>query len=299
MAVTDPAARRPVLGGAVAERPGPGRRFDSERLFNRVALGAVLAFALLWLVPLVWALDTSLKSDKDISDHPTSWTTSHPTGAAYRQIWDYGNLPHWYLNSAITSVLTSALTVLLGSMAAFALSRIRFAGRPVVSAAIWCGVMIPPQVLMIPQFKELAEVHALDSYWAVVLPQVPNAIAVVVFRRFFDGLPDELLEAARIDGAGWPKIYWRIFMPLSRPVISAVAIFTFVWSWNNFLWSLLATNSPRMMTIPVGIGTVQESYGVNYAQLMASAVLGGIPLLAVFLLFQRRIVEGIAGSGLK
>jgi multiple sugar transport system permease protein len=288
----------PAAPGA-AELPARSRPFDAERLFNRVAFGAVLAFALLWLAPLAWALATSLRSNKDVADHPTAWTSSHPTTAAYRQIWDFGNLPHWYVNSAVTATLATALTVLFGSMAGFALSRMRFAGRRVAAAGIWAGVMIPPQVLMIPQFKELAGVHALDSYWAVVLPQIPNAIAVVVFKRFFDGLPDELLEAARVDGAGWARIYWRIFMPLSRPVVSAVTIFSFVWAWNNFLWPLLATNSPDMMTLPVGIATVQEGYGGSYPELMASAVLGAVPLLAVFLLFQRRIVEGIAGTGLR
>jgi multiple sugar transport system permease protein len=290
-----------VTSGApdAAGAPARSRPFDAEKLFNRVAFAAALAFALLWLVPLAWALATSLRSNTDISDHPTAWTTSHPTAAAYRQIWDFGNLPHWYVNSAVTATLTTALTVLFGSMAGFALSRMRFTGRRVAAAGIWAGVMIPPQVLMIPQFKELAGVHALDSYWAVVLPQIPNAIAVVVFKRFFDGIPDELLEAARVDGASWGRVYWRVFMPLSRPVVSAVAIFSFVWAWNNFLWPLLATNSPDMMTLPVGIATVQEAYGVNYAQLMASAVLGAVPLLFVFLLFQRRIVEGIAGTGLK
>jgi multiple sugar transport system permease protein len=159
--------------------------------------------------------------------------------------------------------------------------------------------MIPGQVLMIPQFLALQSVGLLNTYWGVVLPQVPNVVAVFVFKQFFDGIPRELIDAARADGAGWLRTYRQIVMPISRPVISAVTIFVFVGVWNNFLWPLLVVTDPEMMTLPVGLTSVQDVFGVPYAQLMASAVLGAIPLLAVFLLFQRRIVEGIAGTGLK
>jgi multiple sugar transport system permease protein len=274
------------------------RTVDSGRLFNRVCLGVLIAFAALWLLPLAWALATSFRSTVDVTTHPTAWF-GHPTLESYRAVLANPDLVNWYLNSAITAGLTTLLTVLFGSMAGFALSRMRFPGRSGVFGFILAGIMISPQVLMIPQYKELAAVHLVDTYWAVVLPQVPNAIAVFVFKQFFDGLPRELLDAARADGAGWFRTYWQIFLPLCRPAVSAVSIFSFVWAWNNFLWPLLVATSTRMMTLPVGIATVQEAYGVRYAELMASAVLGGVPLLAVFLLFQRRIVEGIAGTGLK
>jgi multiple sugar transport system permease protein len=141
--------------------------------------------------------------------------------------------------------------------------------------------------------------HLLNSYWAVILPQVPTAIAVFVFKQFFDGIPRELEDAARVDGASSWRVYREIVMPLSKPAVSAVAIFTFVWSWNNLLWPLLAMSNPDLMTIPVGLATVQGSYGIRYADVMASAILGALPLVMIFLLFQRRIVEGFAGTGLK
>jgi multiple sugar transport system permease protein len=128
---------------------------------------------------------------------------------------------------------------------------------------------------------------------------VPTSVAVFVFASFFSGLPGELAESARIDGAGWFRVYSRIFLPLCKPAASAVFIFTFVWSWNNFLWPLLTMTSTEVMTIPVGLNVVQDSYGIRYAQVMASAVLGALPLFAVFLIFQRRIVEGIANTGIK
>ena len=284
---------------AARRRARPPAEISSERAFNRVCVTVLVLFALVWLVPLVWAAVTSLRPDGEINTHPTSWWSSHWTLAAYRSVLSAGHIGGWYLNSLITSLLTMALTVLTAGAGAFALSQIDFRGRRGLYGLILAGTMIPVQVLIIPQFKELSSVHLLNTYWAVVLPQLPNAITVLVFKQFFDGIPRELVDAARADGAGWVRIWWQIFMPLSRPAVSAVSIFTFVWSWNNFLWPLLVDTSTQMMTLPVGLSTTQDSYGIRYAELMASAVLGGLPLLVVFLLFQRRITEGIAGAGLK
>jgi len=191
------------------------------------------------------------------------------------------------------------LSIITASMAGFALSRIRFLGREVVFWFILAGIMIPSQALIVPLFREFAALAMIDTYWAVILPQIPVPIAVFVFKQFFDGVPRDLEEAALVDGASRFRIYSRLFMPLCGPAISAVAIFTFVWSWNNFLWPLLVLQSTPLVTLPLGLATVSSAYGIQYAQIMASAVLGALPLLLVFLLFQRRIVEGIAGTGLK
>jgi multiple sugar transport system permease protein len=159
--------------------------------------------------------------------------------------------------------------------------------------------MIPGQVLIVPLFREFDALRLLNTYWAVILPQIPAAVSVFIFKQFFDGLPRELDEAARVDGASTWKIYRQVVMPLSRPAVSAVAIFAFVWSWNNLLWPLLVLTNPNLMTIQVGLATVQGSYGIRYADIMASSLLGGLPLILLFLFFQRQIVEGIAGTGLK
>ncbi|MEV2251679.1 carbohydrate ABC transporter permease [Streptomyces sp. NPDC050147] len=291
-------ATRPETQQRGATTP-PARRRDSERLFNRVALGTLIALALLWLVPLAWALATSVRPAQEVVTHPTGWFTAHPTLDAYGEIFDAGKLPYWYANSFITSILTTVLTVIMASLAAFALSQTRFRLRRAAFVMLLAGIMIPGQVLMIPQFLALQSAGLLNTYWGVVLPQVPNVVAVFVFKQFFDGIPRELIDAARADGAGWLRTYWQIVMPVSRPAVSAVTIFVFVGVWNNFLWPLLVVTDPEMMTLPVGLTSVQDVFGVPYAQLMASAVLGAIPLLAVFALFQRRIVEGIAGTGLK
>jgi multiple sugar transport system permease protein len=267
------------------------------KLFNGICAGVLIAFALLWLVPIAWTIDTALKPNAETTN-PT-WAIDNPTLASFRTLLAQGDIWNWYASSFITSTVTAAGAVLTGSMAAFALSRMRFRFRWLVFWFILVGIMIPQQVLIVPQFKEIAGLHLLNTYWAVILPQIPAAIAVFIFKQFFDGIPRDLDEAARVDGAGFFRTYWRVIMPLSRPVVSAVAIFTFVWSWNNLLWPLVVLTNPKLMTIPVGLATVQGSYGIRYADTMASAILGALPLVILFLFFQRRIVEGIAGTGLK
>jgi multiple sugar transport system permease protein len=267
------------------------------RLFNRCCTGVLIAFALLWLVPLAWALDTALKPNGE-TINPT-WVIENPTLGSFRTLLAEGNILNWYAASFIISALAATGTVLTASLAAYALSRMRFRFRLLAFWFILIGIMIPRQVLIVPQFRELGSVNLLNTYWAVILPSIPTAIAVFVFKQFFDGLPKDLDEAARIDGAGFFHIYRRIVLPLARPAVSAVAIFSFVWTWNDLLWPLLALTNPDIMTIPVGLATVQGSYGIRYADTMASAILGALPLVLVFLLFQRRIVEGIAGTGLK
>jgi multiple sugar transport system permease protein len=267
------------------------------KLFNRICTGVLIAFAILWLIPLAWALDTALKPNSETVK--TTWMIDNPTFAAFRNTLQNTDILKWYGASLITSVLTALFTVVTASMAAYALSRMRFRFKTAIFWFVLAGIMIPQQVLIVPLFRQFDSFGLLNTYWAVILPQIPLAIAVFIFKQFFDGLPVELEEAARIDGAGFLRIYWRVIMPLTRPVVSAVAIFTFVWTWNNLLWSLLVLTNPKLMTIPVGLATVQGSYGIRYADTMASAILGALPLVLVFLLFQRRIVEGVAGTGLK
>jgi multiple sugar transport system permease protein len=267
------------------------------RIFNRCCTGVLIAFAILWLVPLAWALDTALKPNGE-TVNPT-WLIENPTLESFRTLLAQGDILNWYAASFITSAAVAAGTVLTASLAAYALSRMRFRFRWLAFWFILIGIMIPSQVLIVPRFHELGSVNLLNTYWAVILPQIPLAIAVFVFKQFFDGIPKDLDEAARIDGAGFFRTYRQVVMPLARPAVSAVAIFSFVWTWNDLLWPLLALSNPNIMTIPVGLATVQGTYGIRYADTMASAILGALPLVLVFLLFQRRIVEGIAGTGLK
>ena len=287
--------------GALATETGGGvtqAKIDQrQKLFNRICFGVLIAFALLWLVPLAWAVDTALKPNAETTR--TTWLIDNPTFAAFQRVLDDTAILNWFGASLITATLTALGTVVTASLAAFAVSRLRFRYRNLVFWVILAGIMIPSQVLIVPQFREMDALGLLNTYWAVSLPQIPTAIAIFIFKQFFDGLPRDLEEAARIDGAGWFRIYRKVVMPLARPAVAAVAIFTFVTSWNDLLWPLLVLTNPDLMTVPVGLATVQGSFGIRYADTMASAVLGAVPLVAVFLLFQRNIVEGIAGTGLK
>jgi multiple sugar transport system permease protein len=267
------------------------------KLFNRICTGVLIAFALLWLMPLAWALDTALKPNSETTR--TTWLIDNPTLGAFSRVLQDTGILNWFGASVITATLSAAGTVITASLAAYALSRLRFRHRNKVFFFVLAGIMIPGQVLIVPQFREFDSLGLLNTFWAVSLPQIPTAVAVFIFKQFFDGLPKELEEVARMDGAGYLRIYARIIMPLARPAVAAVAIFAFVTSWNDLLWPLLVLSNPDIMTMPVGLATVQGSFGIRYADTMASAILGAIPLVAVFLLFQRHIVEGIAGTGLK
>ncbi len=269
------------------------------RYFNWFCVSVLVVFAAIWIIPLLWALDTSLKPDGVIANQPTSWWSSTWTLHAYQLLFNVGNIQTWYLNSFVIATLSAVFAVVACSMVGFAIARTRFRGRRIVYALVAAGLLIPPQVLIVPQFKEFNYAHLLNTYWVQVLPAIAVPIAVFIFFAFFSGIPSELAEAARVDGASWWHIYRTVYMPLSKPAISAVFIFTFVWKWNDFLWPLLTLTNTKIMTLPVGLSQVSSAFGIMYAEIMASAVLGALPLIVVFLLFQRRISEGIATTGIK
>ena len=300
MAISTPRPRlkSPVSGAAPARQTSTSR--VSGRTFNIVALIVLIVFAIIWLIPSLFALKTSLTDNGTAALGASAILSNwNPTLASYASYFQSGDIWNWYIASAITSVVTAVLTVFFASMAAFALSRLRFRGSNLVLLLIILGIMIPSQVLIVPIFQELNALSLLNTYWSVIFPQVPAVIAVFIFKQFFDGIPRELEEAARIDGASQWKIYWSVIMPLSRPVVAAVTILTFVGVWNNLLLPLFVLSNPNLMTIPVGLATVQGSFGQRYADIQAGAILAALPLIILYLIFQRRIVEGVTGSGLK
>jgi multiple sugar transport system permease protein len=294
-------ARAEPIRGQTRERDaavaaGRRRRF---RPGGALVIGVLVIASIIWLIPFLWAIATSLKPDPETTKVPVSWTGSTETLDAYRKIFDRGDILRWYFNSAVVSVVTTAATILLASMAAFAFSRVRFRGRNAMFALVAAGLIVPFQALIVPLFEEMDSFGLVDTYWAIILPQIASPIAVLVYKRFFDGIPTELEESALVDGASPWTIYWRIWMPLARPATAAVGIFTFVLSWNNFIWPFVVTTARSLQTIPVGLSTVNSFYGAQYAQVMALAILGALPLLIAFLAFQRQIVQGISNTGLK
>ena len=264
-----------------------------------IALIVAVLLALIWLVPFAWALATSLKPDAETTATPVKWFGSTVTFDSYGEVLGSGSMWRWYFNSVLVSSVVTILTLLFASMAAFAFSRVKFKGNAAMYFLIAAGLIVPFQALIVPLFEELNAFGLVDTYWGMILPQVAAPIAVLVFKRFFDGIPGELEESARLDGASTFRIYWQIWMPLAKPAIAAVGIFTFVTSWNNFLWPFIITSARGLQTIPVGLATVQTFYGAQYAQVMALSLLGALPLFIAFVLFQRQIVEGISSTGLK
>ncbi|MET2718057.1 carbohydrate ABC transporter permease [Streptomyces harbinensis] len=290
-------------------RPRPARRRRAESAGSPLLLGhgrlpkvlagtALAVFALLWLTPFALALVTSLQSERDVASSGLNPLKGALTLESYRQIVERGNVPVWAVNSLLIATLVTVITVVISTLAAYAFSRGTFRGRRVLLAVTVASIMVPPQLLIVPLFQQMRAFNLVDTYWAVILPQVVAPMMVFILKRFFDAVPRELEEAARIDGASELRVFRSVVLPLSRPIVAAVSVFVFIGAWNNFLWPFIIINDSSLMTLPVGLATVRESYGIQYAQSMASALLAAAPLILVFLFFQRRIVKSVATTGL-
>jgi len=280
-----------------SRRARPVRRLSASVLLGRLALSLL---ALLWLLPVAWALDTSLKTEFQTILIPPAWVPTPVTLTAYGEVLQSSGLPRWYLNSAIVACATTALVLAFCSLGGYAFARLRFPGRTALFWVALAGLMVPAPILVVPLFLTMSDWHLINTYGGIVLPQLVSPIGLFIMKQFFDELPVELDEAALIDGANRFTMFWRIALPLSRPALAAVGIFTFLGSWNNFLWPLIVETSASMSTLPIGLGVqIQSSFGVQYAHNMAAAILGSIPILIVFIVFQRQIIEGVSRTGLK
>ncbi|WP_457964074.1 carbohydrate ABC transporter permease [Arthrobacter sp. D1-29] len=264
-----------------------------------LATAVVTVLAVTWLVPFAWATVTALKSETEAASTPISWLpASGFTLDAFTKVLASGNIPTWTLNSLFTSAAITLITLVISASVAYAISRIDFRGKGILMGVIIASIIIPPPVLIIPLFQQMQSLNLIDTYWALILPQVIHSPMVFVLKKFFDQIPRELEEAALMDGAGRLRIFTTIVLPLSRPILAAVAIFVFIGAWNNFLWPFIATNESSLLTLPVGLQTIKSAYGIQYAQNMASALLAALPLIVVFLFFQRQIIKGVATTGL-
>jgi multiple sugar transport system permease protein len=294
----------PTTAPAAPAAAPRGRRAPSEiqryaPLARAGLITALAVLAVLWLAPLVWAVLTSLKHEADTTTVPLEIVPEQGfTLEAYASVLANGGLVTWFVNSTIVTVVVTVLTVALSAAAAYGFSRTRFRGRKVLFALTVAGIMVPPQILIVPLYRQMLAMGLADTYLGIILPQLVVPAMVFILKKFFDGIPRELEEAARVDGAGSLRIFLQIVLPLSRSIIAAVSIFVFIHAWNNFLWPFIITSDPALMTLPVGLVQVQSSFGVRYAQVMASAILAGLPLIVVFMLFQRQIVRGVATTGL-
>ncbi|MDT0317381.1 carbohydrate ABC transporter permease [Streptomyces sp. DSM 44918] len=280
------------------EDRGAPLTLGAGRLPRALAGGALTLFAALWLLPFVWAVCTSLQSEQDAAAPGLNPLKGALTLEAYRRIFEGGNVPLWALNSVLITGAVTVITVVVSTLAAYGLSRGTFRGRRALLAVTVAAILVPPQLLIVPLFQQMLAFDLVDTYWAVILPQTVAPMMVFVLKRFFDAIPRELEEAARLDGASELQVFRSVVLPLSRPIVAAVSVFVLIGAWNNFLWPYIVTNDPDLMTLPVGLATVKDTFGLVYAQSMASAVVAAAPLIVVFLFFQRRVVRSVATTGL-
>jgi multiple sugar transport system permease protein len=286
---------------AAAPAEAPVRRRRKRPTAGAVIVyTAAIALAVVWLLPLLWALSTSLKTETEASlGQDVHWIPRDWSLEGYRTLFERGDHLVWMVNSTVVSSIVTVLTLTLCVLAAYGFSRFDFPGKRIVFAVIIAGLMVPGEALIVPLFDIVNALNLSNTYWGLALPQTVPPVMVFILKRFFDAVPRDYEEAAKIDGAGHLRVLWSVILPLSGPILAAVGIFTFIGSWNNFLWPLLVATDPSMMTLPVGLGVVTGGYGLLYAQNMAAAILGALPLLIVFLVFQKQIVKGVAGVGLK
>ena len=275
----------------------------SRRLVRAFWHGVLLLFAVLMLAPVLWMLSTSLKPEGETVSRTIRWVPEHPTVEAYRTLFSAETkdffVGRWLLNSVGISLVGTLLVLAVTSMAAYALSRLRFRGREGVFRVVLATLMIPAPVTLIPVFVIVTRLGLFDRYPALILPGAASAFGVFLLRQFFLSIPAELEEAAYLDGASHFRVFRSVMLPLCKPALGTLAIFTFIGYWNDFAWPLIVTNDLSMRTLPVGLAIFQGQYTSQYALTMAAAVVATLPMLVAFLIFQKNITEGIAMTGLK
>jgi multiple sugar transport system permease protein len=260
---------------------------------------ALLTFGVIFLLPFVWSIATSLKPLGDLFSVTPNLIPSKPTWQNYHDVLDRVPFLRFYANTIIVTVARVVGQVFLASMAAFAFSRLRFPGRDALFFLLLAGLMVPDQVLIIPNYALMRQVGWLDSYQGLIVPLLFSAFGTFLIRQYLLSIPADYQEAATIEGANPFQIYWQIYLPLARPALAAFAFLVMLWSWNEFLWALIMTNQTEMRVLSVGIAMLQGQHFSNNALLMAAANMATIPVLILFLIFQRQLVEGITLGGLK
>lgn len=307
MAVVTEAATRPEAASGVPVGEGDEQQPRSWRIGKRV-LGYLLLiiFALIFLGPFLLTIATSFKTRPDFAANPLS-LLPHPFTAEW---WKQGlgisdseiaNVPRWFLNSVIVAGTLMVSRVFLDSMAGYALARIRFRGRGLIFAAVIAIIAVPPIVLLVPKFLVLDELRIYSTYTALILPLAADAAGIFLMKQFFEQVPRELEEAARIDGAGVFRTWWSVILPVVRPGVITLAILSFQGTWNEFPHMLIANNDPDLYTLPVGLALIRGTQGedLNFPFFLATATLTMIPVAIVFFVFQRYFRRGLLEGAVK
>lgn len=259
----------------------------------------LIIWLLISVIPFVWMLSTSFKGPGEIFIFPPRWIPKNPTLKNYKDLFQQMNFGRPFLNSIIVSLSTTFLSVVLATMAGYGFAKFNFKNKNVLFLIILGTVMVPGQITMIPVFLLLTKLNLLNTYWGLILPALANAFNIFFMRQFISGIPDELIEAAKMDGANEGWIFFKVILPLSKPAMAAITIFTFTGSWNNFLWPLIIATDESMYTLPVAISVLGGQYTENIAMQMAGSVIVILPLIIVFLFTQKYFIKGITFTGLK
>lgn len=289
-----------TLGGSRAgARAGAWRRSRLPKDIPRFLL--LLVLAVFFLAPIYWMLSTSLKTESDAISLPVQWVPARPTLENYTEIINSpdGRLLRWTWNSLFTAVAFTLAHVTLAVLTAYPLARMRFPGRDAWFWFILSSLMVPGIVTLIPSFVMMLQLNWIDTYNALIWPGVAGVFGVFLLRQFFVGIPFELEEAARIDGANSLQVLWKVILPLSVPALVTLGVFSFMGSWNNYVWPLYVVRDLELQTLPVGITSFSQRYVTEYGKLMAGTAIAAVPALVAYLLAQRYLVQGIALSGMK
>ncbi|MEV8239772.1 carbohydrate ABC transporter permease [Microbacterium testaceum] len=298
MTLTSPAA--PAV---VAETVEPQRRRRSE---NRVTPGRALTYGVLvvglivWILPFAWMLLGSVKTQREILQRPPTWWPQEFTWENFGAWFGQLNFGQFFGNSIVVALFTVAGNLVFCSMVGYALAKMDFPGKKALFVVVMVTLMVPGVVTFVPLFVMVSSLGLVDSYAALILPFVTTPLGVFLMRQFMLGIPDPLLEAARIDGAGELRIFARIVMPLCGPPLATLGILTFLASWNNFLWPLVAAQTEAKYTLPVALSLYSTGQSAtNYGLLLAGSVLVIAPIILLFVFLQRYFIQGIASTGLK
>ena len=259
---------------------------DGSLNYGRLALYAIMIFvAIVWGAPFIWMFVTSIKPDNEVFSYPPTWWPNEPTLEFYTRLFDSFPMLQWFRNSLIVATITTVLTLATNILAAYPLARMRFRGRKIVLLIILSTFLLPGEILLVPLFLGMIKFKLANTYFSIAVPAAANAFGVFLMTQFFLTIPVELEEAGRLDGCSRFGLLWRIFIPLSKPVIATVAIFTFVRSWNDFFWPLIISNTDATRTVPVGLAVfVGRGLSMRFGVIMASAAAATIPAVIFFLL---------------
>lgn len=260
----------------------------------------MLVLALIFVAPLLWMLVTSLKG-QDAATSGYSWWPNPWDTSSYDELLHSSSLPvlRWFVNSVLAGLANAALIVAVDAPAAYALARMDFFAKKPLFALIISTIFLPFFVFLVPNFLIVSKLGWLDSLWAIIVPSAGGAFGVFFLRQFFLGLPTELEEAARIDGANAWTVFWRIVVPLSKPALATLAVLSFLTNFNDFIWPIYVLFSADQLTMPAGLNTLQNSASTNYPLIMAGAVIASVPAIILFVIAQRQIIESVSRSGLK